>query len=223
MENERKVIFSTLPSNSNVHTTLPTSASVAGFDLNTKNNVYFNTGSQTWEAQTAFTGSITKLTDGSNYLIASGAVTLTTTSAGAVQVHVFEDSGFFTPHLSFSGGGTPTYASQTGKYYKIGRSVQINFALALSNLGAAAGDVYLDLLPFTSEVSNDGAGSGQVIVFKNISNGNRVVGINAYIGSNTNKAQLFHITNQTTDSTTLTVTNLTNTTQLSGSLYYISS
>lgn len=167
------------------------------------------------------TGSITKLIDGSNYLIASGAVSLTTTSFGAVNILVHEDSGNYTPVLSFSGGGTPTYASQTGMYYKIGKIVQVNFALALSNLGVATGDVHMINLPFTSHASNDGAGSGQVIVFKNVNNSNRVSSITAYIGSNDVKASLYAIGTPAVNSTTLTNANLTNTTQLSGSLYYI--
>lgn len=220
MTNERKTILSTL--NDNHQLVLPNTASVIGLDLTTGKQLYYNTSSHNWSVQTAFTGSVTKLTDGSDYLIASGAVSLTTTSVGAVKVHVFEEFGSYTPVLSFSGGGTPTYASQTGDYYKIGRQVIVNFAVALSNLNAATGDVSIINLPFTTAVTNNGVGSGVVPVYKNINNSNKVSGILIHVQSNQADAQFYHVTNPETDAVRLTVNELTNTTVLSGSLYYIS-
>jgi len=78
-------------------------------------------------------------------------------------------------------------------------------------------------LPFASENGVDGSGAGNVIVFKNIAGGaNRVVSIGAYIGANTTSASLYHASAITSDATTLTHTNLTATTQLTGSVTYIS-
>lgn len=220
MTTERKPLYLTI---SDIHQfVLPNTASATGFDLNTGKQLYYNTSSLNWSVQTDFTGSITKLTDGSDYLIASGAVSLTTTSLGAVKILVHEDSGNHTPVLSFSGGGTPTYASQVGRYYKIGRNVVVNFALALSNLNGVSGDVYINNLPFTSETSNDGTGAGQIPIYKNINNSNKVSGIFIHVQGNTNKAEILHVTNPETDSVALAVVNLTNTTQLTGSLTYIS-
>lgn len=219
MPNERKPLYLTIPS---VHQfELPITASALGIDLNIGKQLYYNTSSLGWAIQTGFTGSVTKLTDGSNYLIASGAVSLTTTSLGAVQILVHEDSNSWTPHLSFSGGGTPTYASQVGRYYKIGRNVTVNFAIAISNLNGVSGDVFIDQLPFTSEPANDGTGAGQIPAFKNINNSNKVSGIFIHVQGNATKAECYHVTNPETDSVALKVDNLTNTTQLTGSLTYI--
>ena len=200
---------------------LPVTASAVGLDLNTGKQIYFNTGSLAWEIQTGFTGSVTKLTDGSDYLIASGAINLTTASNGAVKINVFEESGNYTPALSFSGGVTATYASQVGTYYKIGKQVTVNFALALSNLNSATGNVSLINLPFTSQTSNDGAGGGSVQDYKNINGGDKVSNIPIRVGSNTTTASLYHVTGQALNAGFLTYSNLTGTTQLSGSLYYI--
>lgn len=189
MSLERKPLYLTLDSTKQFE--LPNTASAVGIDLNTGKQIYYNTSSNNWSIQTAFTGSVTKLTDGSDYLIASGAVTLTTTSLGAVKVHVFEESGNWTPALSFSGVNTGhTYSAQVGRYYKIGRSVVANFAIGLSALGGDSGNIFLVDLPFTSEAAGDGAGDGTVPSYKNISNSGQVSGILMHIGSSTTKADI---------------------------------
>lgn len=221
MATERKPLYITI---SSIHQfELPTTASAGGLDLNTGKNIYYNTSSLHWETQNAFTGSITKLANGSDYLVASGAITLTTTSVGAVKIGVFEEFASYTPVLSFSGGGTPIYASQTGDYYRIGKQVIVNFALALSNLNGVTGDVTIANLPFTTISSNNGVGSGQVPVYKNINNSHKVSAILIHIKSNQAVAELYHVTNPEANSVPLTVNNLTNTTELSGSLYYLCS
>jgi len=55
MATERKTILSTL--NENKQLVLPTTASVSGYDLNTGNLVYFNTGSNEWSVQETISGS----------------------------------------------------------------------------------------------------------------------------------------------------------------------
>lgn len=52
---ERKAILSTLSDNKQL--VLPTTASVSGYDLNTGNLVYFNTGSNEWSVQETISGS----------------------------------------------------------------------------------------------------------------------------------------------------------------------
>jgi hypothetical protein len=201
---------------------LPDTASAVGIDLNTGKQIYYNTSSNNWSIQTAFTGSVTKLTDGSDYLIASGAVTLTTTSLGAVKVHVFEESGNWTPALSFSGVNTGhAYSSRVGRYYKIGRNIIANFAISLSALGGDSGNVLLVDLPFISETAGDGTGDGMIPAYKNLNNTDRVSGIQIHLGSTTTKADIYHVTNPDTESQTLTHSNLTDTTELTGSVRYI--
>lgn len=203
---------------------LPDTASAVGLDLNIGTQVYFNTGSLSWQTQTGFSGSLTKLTDGSDYLIASGAVSLITTSLGAVKILVHEDAGNWTPVLSLSNGTSlPTLSSTAGRYYKIGRHVTLNFALTVDTLNGT-GNVTLINLPFLSETSNDGAGAGSVPEYVNINNSNQVSGISIHVKSNTTTADLFHVSNKNTASEALLDTNLTESptgTQLTGSFYYI--
>ena len=52
---ERKVILSTLADNKQL--VLPTTASISGYDLNTGNLIYFNTGSNQWSTQETISGS----------------------------------------------------------------------------------------------------------------------------------------------------------------------
>lgn len=158
------------------------------------------------------------------YLVGSGAVNISTASNGQVKILVSQDNGTWTPAFTFGTvNGSHTYSSQVGRYYKIGRSVTANFAIALSSLGTSTGNVSLVNLPFTSEDGVDGSGVGNIIVFKNIAGGaNRVVSIGGYVGPNTTSASLYHASAITTDATTLTHANLTATTQLTGSITYIS-
>jgi hypothetical protein len=182
------------------------------------------TGSFSGTFSGSLTGSLTIINGSTPYLVGSGAVSLSTGSNGQVKILVSEDNGTWTPAFTFGTvNGTHTYSSQVGRYYKIGRQVTANFAISLSSLGTSTGDVSLVNLPFTSESGVDGSGAGSVIVFKNIAGGvNRIVSLGAYIGANTTSASLYHASTATSNATTLTDTNLTATTQLTGSVTYIS-
>jgi hypothetical protein len=208
-------VFSYLTASSGLSVT-GSSTFAAGHTFNFLGNAIFNGG---------VSGSLQTLANGTTpYLVGSGAVDVTTGSNGQVKVHVFEQSGNWTPTLSFSGVNTGhTYSSQVGRYYKIGRVVIANFAIGLSALGGDSGDIFLVNLPFTSEAAGDGTGDGVVPSYKNISNSNKVSGILMHIGSSTTKADMYHVTNPDTQSVTLTDVNLTNTTQLTGSIRYICS
>lgn len=182
------------------------------------------TGSFSGTFSGSLTGSLSMINGSTPYLVGSGAVSLSTASNGQVKILVSEDNGTWTPAFTFGTiNGSHTYSSQVGRYYKIGRSVTANFAITLSSLGTSTGNVSLVNLPFTSEDGVDGSGVGNIIVFKNIAGGiNRVVSIGGYVGPNTTSASLYHASAATTDATTLTHTNLTATTQLTGSITYIS-
>lgn len=182
------------------------------------------TGSFSGTFSGSLTGSLSMINASTPYLVGSGAVSLSTASNGQVKILVSQDSGTWTPAFTFDTiNDAHTYSSQAGRYYKIGRSVTANFAISLSSLGTSTGNVSLVNLPFVSEGGVDGSGAGNIIVFKNIANGvNRVVSIGAYVGSNTTSASLYRASAVGTDATTLTDSNLTNTTQLTGSITYIS-
>lgn len=182
------------------------------------------TGSFSGTFSGSLTGSLSMINGSTPYLVGSGAVNISTASNGQVKILVSQDNGTWTPAFTFGTvNGSHTYSSQVGRYYKIGRSVTANFAIALSSLGTSTGNVSLVNLPFTSEDGVDGSGVGNIIVFKNIAGGaNRVVSIGGYVGPNRTSASLYHASAITTDATTLTHANLTATTQLTGSITYIS-
>lgn len=76
-------------------------------------------------------------------------------SANANTLDDYEE-GTFTPTLVSSGGGTPTYTSQTGRYTKIGNKVFFIIRIILTDLGTlAAGDLTIAGLPFTTESSSN--------------------------------------------------------------------
>jgi len=59
------------------------------------------------------------------------------------------EEGTFTPTVSYSTSGTPTYAVQNGVYTKIGRSVQVQMVLSWNENGAV-GNITIQGLPFAS-------------------------------------------------------------------------
>jgi len=76
-------------------------------------------------------------------------------------------------------------------------------------------------LPFTSETAGDGTGDGIIPAYKNLNNADKVSGIRMHLGSATTKADVYHSSNPEIESQYLTNVNLTNTTQLTGSVRYI--
>ena len=233
MSLERKPLYLTLDSIKQFE--LPNTASAVGIDLNTGKQIYYNTSSLGWVTQETFsgsnaifgniTGSLTVINASTPYLVGSGAVILSTASNGQVKILVSQDSGFWTPAFTFATPATsPTYSSQAGSYYKIGRQVTANFTIGLSDKGTSTGDISLVGLPFTSDTGANGAGAGAgvVVAFANIAGGvHRVSSISATVGSATTSASLYYTRDSVTDSVRLHADSLTNTTQLTGSITYI--
>lgn len=75
-----------------------------------------------------------------------------TSGSGTSELLADYEEGTFTPTIVYSGTNTPTYASQLGRYTKIGRMVQIQTFLAWNENGST-GTVTLGSLPFTSVTS----------------------------------------------------------------------
>lgn len=61
--------------------------------------------------------------------------------------------------------GSPTYTTQSGKYYKIGELVHLEFDIAVSALGGAAGQIIIGGQPFANQ--NEACG---VIAYGSIDN-----------------------------------------------------
>lgn len=59
------------------------------------------------------------------------------------------EEGIYTPTLTFSGGGTPTYSAQYGLYTKVGQIVHVGGYLNVSSLSGCSGTARL-VLPFTT-------------------------------------------------------------------------
>ena len=233
MSLERKPLYLTLDSTKQF--VLPNTASAVGIDLNTGKQIYYNTSSLGWVTQETFsgsnaifgniTGSLTVINASTPYLVGSGAVILSTASNGQVKILVSQDSGFWTPAFTFATPvASPIYSSQAGSYYKIGRQVTANFTIGLSDKGNSMGDISLVGLPFTSDTGANGAGTGAgvVVAFANIAGGvHRVSSISATVGSATTSASLYYTRDVVTDALRFHEDNLTNTTQLTGSITYI--
>ncbi len=119
-------------------------------------------------------------------------------SAGANTLDDYEE-GTFTPTLTSSGGGTPTYSQQTGFYTKVGNRVCYEARVVLSNLSTlAAGSANLAGLPFAAESSanriaaqafnaNNMGATAATMTNANINNGNSTVNLNVFAaGANSN-------------------------------------
>jgi hypothetical protein len=76
------------------------------------------------------------------------------------------DEGTFTPTMVSSGGGTPTYTTQIGRYTRIGNLVYFGLVIVQSGAGSlAAGNLTIGGLPFTAvteATSNGGVSIGSV-------------------------------------------------------------
>lgn len=177
-------------------------------------------------APIGLTGSLTRLVDGSPYLIATGSITLSTGSSGAVTIGTSESIpttlyGTWTPSYNFSTTNSQTYSSRIGTYYKIGRMVVAQFSITLTANGV--GNISLINLPFVSQTTLDGAGSVQVSYFQNINSGaGRVTNITGQVLSNSTTASLYQVGAITANTSLLTDANFTATTNLVGTVTYIS-
>jgi len=172
-------------------------------------------------------GSLTRLTDGSPYLLATGSITLSTGSSGAVTIGTSGNIpvtiyGSWTPSYNFSTTNSQTYGSRIGTYYKVGRMVVAQFSITLTANGV--GNISLINLPFVSQTTLNSAGSVQVSYFQNINGGpDRVTNITGQVLSNSTTASLYHVSSVTANSSLLTNNNFTATTNLVGTVTYISS
>lgn len=171
------------------------------------------------------TGSLTRLIDGSPYLLASGSITISTGSSGAVTIGTSGSIpttlyGTWTPSYNFSTTNSQTYGSRIGTYYKVGRMVMAQFNIILTANGV--GNISLINLPFLSETTLDGAGSVQVSYFQNINGGaGRVTNITGQVLSNSTTASLYQVGAITANTSLLTDANFTATTNLVGTAIYL--
>lgn len=98
-----------------------------------------------------------------------------------LPMHGFESSGLWTPVLASSGGGAPTYTTQTGFWMKEKGKVTGSFLVTLATLGTlGAGTLTIQGLPFTANPTN---GIPFVCIFA---------------GLNTNQIYIYNVVNPST-------------------------
>lgn len=96
---------------------------------------------------TLSTGNVTQGASGTGYNFTAN----TPASGMTSQNLTWYEEGTWTPTLASSGGGTPTYVRQIGRYTRIGNRVLFQIEIDLASKGTlAAGNLSLTGLPFTS-------------------------------------------------------------------------
>lgn len=75
-------------------------------------------------------------------------------------------TGIFTPTVISSGGGTPTYTTQSGTYTVVGDRILYSIRVVLATAGTlAAGNVSVGGLPFTSNATAGNVHAAPVTIF----------------------------------------------------------
>ena len=159
----------------------------------------------------------------------SGAgITFPATQSASTDANTLDDyeEGAWTPVL---GGATSetgqAYDRQAGRYVKVGRLVTCSFDVALSTEGTITGNATLKGFPFVS--GSDGASSGKgnraglcTGGFFNL--GNSVVFLGGHIGEGATSIEFLQLTSAASGTSGIAGSTLfTNTTQILGSITYI--
>lgn len=123
----------------------------------------------------------------------------------------------WTPTLVSSGGGTPTYTTNTGKIIKIGNQVSGTFLIVLSGLGTlAAGTLSIAGLPYTASAAN---AIPFLAIFANLGT-NQIYLYDVVNPSTTTLLLRNHAAAGTHNVTNLTVADITGTATLAGGFVY---
>jgi hypothetical protein len=141
-------------------------------------------------------------------------------SAGVNVLDDYEE-GTWTPTIISSGGGTPTYTSQVGRYVKVGRFVYVTGTIVLATKGTlAVGNVSIGPLPFTTENVTLQIASA---AFSSWVMGTAIVHLTGNVGANATAVSLQHLTVAATNLTSTTVADLAATSQFVVTLGYVAS
>jgi hypothetical protein len=119
--------------------------------------------------------------------IDSQGIKFGTDTAAANALDDYEE-GTFTPSVAYSTSGAPTYATQFGRYTKIGRTVQVQIYLSFNENGAV-GDVQISGLPFTS-VNSTARAIPSVLSF-GLTGLPTAVSVTGFVNSNATTINLF--------------------------------
>lgn len=168
-------------------------------------------GNNTWGESPGIT------TDGSSLVQQIAFAGTQSASAGANTLDDYEE-GTWTPVIGGSGGTSgQTYTSQLGHYIKIGQLVTLTFTVLLSAKGTITGNCRITGLPFTIHGS---ASTAAMALGWNTTNTNWVSIVAQLNPSGTNVEVMGAAAAAASNLTSLTTTDITNTTQLSGVITY---
>ena len=136
-----------------------------------------NSNALTFELDASAPSERLRLNTGGTLILRGGSTTATgtgiafpATQSASSDANTLDDyeEGSWTPTLTFNGGSTGiTYSTRTGKYVKIGRFVQAQFRITLSNKGSSTGSAKVEGLPFPVRDEYGGACFGYVGAMNN--------------------------------------------------------
>jgi hypothetical protein len=153
----------------------------------------------------------------------TGGITFPAVQVPSAGVNVLDDyeEGTFSPTIISSGGGTPTYTSQVGRYIKIGRQVYVTGIVVLATKGTlAAGNVTIGGLPFTSE---NVALQFSSAAFSSWTMTTPIIYMTGNVSPNTTAINITHLTAAATGLTSTTVADIAATSQFVFTVTYVAS
>jgi hypothetical protein len=128
----------------------------------------------------------------------------------------------WTPTIGGSGGQSgQVYTTQVGTYTKLGNRVTCHFNIVLSTLGTITGDAQIQGLPFTSQNVSNAIWSLSIGRWVNLTS--TVVWVGGILAANATVVTLYRATGATASPGAMAQADLSNTTQLIGTISYISS
>lgn len=146
---------------------------------------------------TGGSGSFTTLT-ASGLLTTNGQISFPATANPSADVNTLDDyeEGSWTPVVRFGGASVGiTYATQSGRYQKVGNKVTIWGNVILSSKGSSTGTMTMSGLPFTAGTGIFG-GYGGVVSFWNTSiSPNNVVSTGCSVSTGTTIINFYNLPN----------------------------
>lgn len=128
------------------------------------------------------------------------------------------DERSWTPVIGGAGGTSgQTYTTQVGRSVKVGRQVTASFAVTLSAKGTITGAVQIQGLPYTAD-ANVGASAGLPYY---ISLGTNWVSLGGYLFPSTTALAVYGNTAAAATVTALATADITNTTEIRGTVTYL--
>jgi hypothetical protein len=142
-----------------------------------------------------------------------------TAGTGTSELLADYEEGTWTPAIVGDGGQSgQAYAQQNGTYTKIGRQVTLRFSVVLSTEGTFSGSFLLiSGFPFTVAASPAAVSGGQ---FYFVDMATNYISIGAQLFEGNASAYLWAVTAAATSRTYVGNTDLTNTTQFTGTIVY---